>query len=57
MRIPVPVRAVAVVVCAVAYIWAIVLLIQGRSVMALIIGALGTASGSVAFAPMRESPY
>jgi hypothetical protein len=57
MRIPLPVRLIAGVGCAVAYIWAVVLAIQGRTVIALVIGALGTASGSVAFSRMRESPY
>ena len=57
MRIPLPVRVIAGVVGALAYIWAFALLIQGRSVMCLIIGALGTASLSITFAPMRESPY
>jgi hypothetical protein len=37
--------------------WALVLVIQGRYWMAFIIGAIGTGSGSIAFAPMRESAY
>ena len=57
MRIPLPVRVIAGIVCALAYIWAFVLVIQGRFGMAFIIGALGTGSGSIAFAPMRESAY
>ena len=57
MRIPLPVRLIAGVVCAVAYIWAFILVIQGRVGMAFIIGAVGTGSGAIAFAPMRDSAY
>ena len=57
MRIPLPVRVIAGVVCAVAYIWAFILVIQGRVGMAFIIGAVGTGSGAIAFAPMRDSAY
>ena len=57
MRIPLPVRVIAGAVCALAYVWSIILVIQGRFGVSLIVGAFGTASGAVAFAPMRESPY
>lgn len=57
MRIPFPVRIIAGVGGALAWIWVVVLVIQGRFGTALILGILGTLSESLAFAPMRESPY
>lgn len=57
MRIPLAFRLIAGIVCAVAYIWAFVLVIQGHLRMAFIIGAIGTGAGAITFAPMRESAY
>ena len=57
MRVPVSVRIIAGIIGALAWIWVVLLVIQGRLGTALMLGILGTVSESLAFAPMRDSAY
>jgi hypothetical protein len=57
MRIPIPLRAIAGVIGALAYVWAVILVIQGRLGLSFIVGCVGTLCLRVTFAPMRESAY
>lgn len=57
MRIPIPLRVIAGILGALAYIWAVVLLVQGRGGLSLVVGCVGTLCLRITFAPMRESAY
>jgi hypothetical protein len=57
VRIPVSLRVIAGAIGALAYIWSVVLVIQGRVGLSLILGGVGTLCLCVTFAPMRESAY
>lgn len=57
MRIPLTLRVIAGFLSAVLFVWAVVLLIEGRYGLSSIAGGVGALCARVAFAPMRESAY